>query len=247
MPPLSSEFPIGAKRVAFFGGSFDPPHLGHLAVAREACAVLGLDLVLFAPVGAQPLKPQGSTAGFADRVAMTRLAIAEDPQFAVSEIDAPKDSGAPNYTLDTLLTLRSMLPADGELFCLMGADSFAGLRKWWKAAEVPFAASLVVASRPPSTDSERLGSLAENLPEGLAIEEAADSAQSGMTARIRRYRIRNSAGQSAAFYLLPGLHVDISATQIRRLVRAAEGGHLAGSEVLPSAVAQYIVNCGLYK
>src|SRR4051794_33636357 len=67
--------PGGAQRVAFFGGSFDPPHLGHLAVARAARAALQLDRVLFAPVGAQPLKPQGSTAPFPDRVAMTELAI----------------------------------------------------------------------------------------------------------------------------------------------------------------------------
>lgn len=59
------------RRVAFFGGSFDPPHLGHLAVARAARKALCLDRVLFAPVGAQPLKPAGSTAPFADRLRMT--------------------------------------------------------------------------------------------------------------------------------------------------------------------------------
>ena len=69
------------KRVAFFGGSFDPPHLGHLAVARAARAALELDTVLFAPVGAQPLKPQGSSAGFEHRLEMTRLAIASEPAF----------------------------------------------------------------------------------------------------------------------------------------------------------------------
>src|SRR5271166_4689651 len=93
----------GAGRIAFFGGSFDPPHLGHLAVARAARAALGLDLVLFAPVGAQPLKPRGSTAPFEDRLAMTRLAIHAEPGFAVSLADAPRPSGAPNYTLETLI------------------------------------------------------------------------------------------------------------------------------------------------
>ena len=66
------------RRVAFFGGSFDPPHLGHLAVAWAAQAALGLDTVLFAPVGAQPLKPLGSSASYEDRLALTRLAIAGD-------------------------------------------------------------------------------------------------------------------------------------------------------------------------
>ena len=75
------ELAIGGTpvRVAFFGGSFDPPHLGHLAVARAARDAFQLDTVLFAPVGAQPLKPEGSAAGFEDRLAMTRLAIEDEP------------------------------------------------------------------------------------------------------------------------------------------------------------------------
>src|SRR5208283_3810372 len=98
--------PRGGRRVAFFGGSFDPPHLGHLAVARAAQRALGLDTVLFAPVGAQPLKPVGATASFDDRVAMTKLAIAGEPGFAISLADAPKASGVPNYTLETLENLQ---------------------------------------------------------------------------------------------------------------------------------------------
>ena len=117
------------RRIAFFGGSFDPPHLGHLAVARAARSALALDAVLFAPVGAQPLKPQGSTACFQDRLAMTRLAIASEPGFELSLADAPKASGEPNFTVDTLAWLRAGLEPDGALFCLMGADSFFALRR----------------------------------------------------------------------------------------------------------------------
>src|ERR1700722_18781834 len=109
MPEPAAQGP----RIAFFGGSFDPPHCGHLAVARAAQSALALDTVLFAPVGAQPLKPQGSTASFEDRVAMTRLAIAGEAGFAVSPIEAPKPSAFPNYTLETLLRLRAELPPDG--------------------------------------------------------------------------------------------------------------------------------------
>src|SRR5579863_7237462 len=98
------------RRVAFFGGSFDPPHLGHLAVARAARAALGLDTVIFAPVGAQPLKPKGSIADFEDRVAMTRLAVADDPGFVVSLADAPMRTGKPNFTFETLESLRGELP-----------------------------------------------------------------------------------------------------------------------------------------
>jgi nicotinate-nucleotide adenylyltransferase len=164
---------INARRVAFFGGSFDPPHLGHLGVARAARATLGLDTVLFAPVGAQPLKPQGSTASFEDRLAMTRLAIAGEPGFAVSLADAPKASGAPNYTLETLLTLCEELPPESALFCLMGADAFAAFSHWHRAAEIPFVAPLIVASRP----GQRLSDLMAALPVGLMVEDNDDLPQ----------------------------------------------------------------------
>src|SRR3954451_11386664 len=91
-----------ARRIAFFGGSFDPPHMGHLGIARAAQALLQLDTVLFTPVGSQPLKPLGSSASFEDRVAMTELAIHGLPNFAISFADAPDPAGEPNYTIDTL-------------------------------------------------------------------------------------------------------------------------------------------------
>jgi len=121
-----NQLDIQGRRVAFFGGSFDPPHLGHLAVARAARAALGLDTVLFAPVGAQPLKPAGSSASFEDRVAMTRLAIDGEPGFELSLADAPKPDGSPNFTIDTLRLLRAQMPVDSRLFLLMGADSLSG-------------------------------------------------------------------------------------------------------------------------
>src|ERR1700761_1830491 len=104
------EQPCRGGRTAFFGGSFDPPHLGHLAVARAARAALQLDCVLFAPVGAQPLKPHGSTAPFPDRLPMTSLAIAGEPGFEISLADAPTSDQRPNYTLETLGTIRAGLP-----------------------------------------------------------------------------------------------------------------------------------------
>ena len=154
------------RRIAFFGGSFDPPHLGHIGVARAAQMALRLDTVLFAPVGVQPLKPLGSSASFEDRIAMTELAIKGLPQFAISYVDAPDPSGTPNYTADTLLRLRLQFPS-ATLFNLMGADSLLGLRRWHRGAEIPFIAPLIVASRP----GQRLQDLAAILPEGLTIAE----------------------------------------------------------------------------
>jgi nicotinate-nucleotide adenylyltransferase len=233
----------GGKRFAFFGGSFDPPHLGHLAIARAARAALDLGTVLFAPVGAQPLKLQGSTASFEDRVEMTRLAIRDEAGFELSLVDAPRSSGIPNYTLDTLLGLRAELPPDGLLYCLMGADSFLGLRRWHRGAEIPFAAPLIVASRP----GQLLDDLTATLPVGLTIEAAPDLERPGSLVDLQTYRLRNQAGDASPFYLLPGLHVEISASEIRAQVRNASSGPSFEPELLPAAVADYIRTRGLYR
>jgi nicotinate-nucleotide adenylyltransferase len=228
------------RRVAFFGGSFDPPHLGHLAVARAARDALHLDEVLFAPVGAQPLKPLGSTAPFEDRVAMTELAIAGERGFTLSRVDAPDSAGRPNYTLHTLERLRANLPG-AELFCLMGADAFAGLHHWHGAARIPFVASLAVASRP----GQILDHLAALLPTGLTMGAEAGY-ESGAAAELHRYTLRNAEGRTAAFYVLSGLDVEISATDIRVQIRAGESSG-AGPSLVPATVARYIRTHGLYR
>jgi nicotinate-nucleotide adenylyltransferase len=246
-PEARFQTPGGGRRVAFFGGSFDPPHLGHLAVARAARAALGLDAVLFAPVGAQPLKPHGSTAGFEDRLAMTRMAVAGEPGFAVSLADAPQPSGAPNYTLETLLALRAELPPGSALFCLMGADSFFALRLWHRAAEIPFAAPLIVASRP----GQRLDDLKAALPQGLTMESLLEKDRPDSGVEMRSYLLTNRAGERTPFYLLPGLHVEISASDVRAQLRdpgsAPSSTPTAGHELLPSAVLDYIRSRSLYR
>jgi nicotinate-nucleotide adenylyltransferase len=218
-------------RIAFFGGSFDPPHLGHIAVARAAMEALRLDGVLFAPVG------------FEDRVAMTRLAIEGEEGFAVSLIDAPRPAGKPNYTLDTLLRLSEESPAVSQLFCLMGADSLGGLRLWHRAEEVPFAAEMIVASRP----GQSLNDLKDFLPEGLKLE-AAECVEARSVVEMRCYLIGDRTGRSAPFYLLPGLAVGISASAIRNELRMAhEGDGAAVRELLPAAVEAYVREHGLYR
>lgn len=242
---------FGGRRVAFFGGSFDPPHLGHLAVARAARAALGLDAVLFAPVGAQPLKPAGTAAGFDERMAMTRLAIASEPEFFLSLADAPRPSGAPNYTIETLLNLRAELPPGSALFCLMGADSFSALRLWHRAAEIPFAAPLIVASRP----GWRLDDLPSALPEGVTLESSPEPGRPGAGVKLRSWLLVNRTGERAPFYLLPGLHVDISASEIRAQIRAEIGSQHRppyeppedGDALLPAAVLDYILSRKLYR
>lgn len=230
-------------RVAFFGGSFDPPHIGHLAVARAARDALRLDAVLFTPVGTQPLKPMGSSADFDDRLAMTRLAIAGERGFEASLMDAPRASAPsrPNYTFDTLSTLRLVLPQETKLFCLVGADSFLNLRFWHRAAKIPFKAELIVASRP----GEPLDDFAAALPNDLALEPLEELESNGV--KLIVYSISDTSGQKACLYLLPGLDFDISATEIRANMSAAEYGMEDGNNRLPATVAEYIREHGLYR
>ena len=231
------------RKVAFFGGSFDPPHRGHLAVARAAQVALALDSVLFAPVGVQPLKPRGATASFADRLAMTRLAIQDEPNVAISLADAPTSDTAHNYTMETLLHLRHELAAGDELYCLMGADSFLNLRNWHRAAEIPFAAPLIVAARP----GQPLEDLTSSLPAGLSIDIPFSETRSLAGIEMHTSTIRNAASASAPFFLLPRLHVDVSATEIRRQVRAALGRLCEGHDLLPDRVCEYIAAHRLYR
>jgi nicotinate-nucleotide adenylyltransferase len=247
-----------AARVAFFGGSFDPPHLGHLAIARAARDAFHLDAVLFAPVGAQPLKPEGSAAGFGDRLAMIGLAIEGEPGFAVSLADAPMTQGGnaqPNYTLETLIGLRKEFKPQTALYCLMGADSFFGLRQWHRADEIPYAATLIVASRP----GQPLDGLNAALPQGLTLSPSPDGDRRAAGVLVRAFVIVNSAQERAAFYVLPGLDVEISATEIRHAIGNAApktasgesgvspGGSEAVQTMLPGPVADYIRAHGLYR
>jgi len=224
-------------KIGFFGGSFDPPHRGHIALARLAIQRLGLDRVLLAPVGVQPLKRARPQAGFDDRVAMTRLAIEDQPGLEVSLIDAPRLDNRPNYTLDTIHSLRASLPQDSRIYFLMGADSFLTIGQWHRAADLLFACDLVVAARPgfdPGVDFNRLTAA---LPEGItAARSVADSHLDVLT-------LRGPSGRESHLCLLPDLAERASATTIRA---ALERGQNV-DEWLPPRVAAYIREHGLYR
>jgi nicotinate-nucleotide adenylyltransferase len=174
---------------------------------------------------------------------MTRLAIADQPGFILSLADAPKAHGAPNFTIETLLALRAELPPEGEIFCLMGADSFAGLKRWHRSSEIPFAAPLIVASRP----GERLEDLEALLPAGLAVDIdllAGEKFSFGTKAHIvLRHTLRNSSGDRTPLFLLPGLEIPISASEIREQLRMRE----PNIEPLPAPVLDYIRTHLLYR
>jgi nicotinate-nucleotide adenylyltransferase len=125
----------------------------------------------------------------------------------------------------------------------MGADSFVNLRHWHRAAEIPFSARLIVASRP----GERLDCLDAFLPPGLALENATVQEENRSDVEIRCYLLRNQAGEQTPFYLLPGLDVEISASEIRAQIHAGAEGLPAEQAPLAGAVSEYIRSRGLYR
>ena len=220
-------------RIAFFGGTFDPPHCGHIAIARAAIRRLALDQVLVAPVGAQPLKGGSAQSSFEDRLAMVRLAVAGVPGLIASTVDAPLANGEPNYTFDTLQRLRSQLQPTDRLFCLLGADSFLTLKSWHRCAELLVFCDFIVAGRPGFS----LREVHAALPEG--VENTCEQQEAGYT----RLTLSGPSDQSSELFLLPDLDQDISATEIRAAL--AEGS--TPQSVLPAAVADYIRIHRLYR
>jgi len=218
-------------KVAFFGGSFDPPHCGHIALARLAIERLGLDRVLIAPVGAQPFKGDDA-APFPDRVAMVRLAIADEPGMEVSLADAPRPDGQPNYTVDTVKSLRRSLSPRDTLYCLMGADSFLTIGKWYRSEELLTACDFVVGSR-PGFDLQKI---AAALPEKVSLAAEENCAPGCLVIGLR-----GEDGRHSRLYLLTDLEEDISATEIRLELQAG-----ADAAIEP-AVAAYIQEHGLYR
>jgi len=145
-------------RVGFYGGSFDPPHIGHLAVAQEAAQAFALDTVLLAPTAQQPLKPEGSFAPYFARLAMVQLLCAGQPGLEASELEAPTASADPNYTIDTLARLRAQLSPTDEIFVVVGIDAFLDLERWRDPRGLLSAAQWIVVAR-PEFDTAQLDSM----------------------------------------------------------------------------------------
>jgi nicotinate-nucleotide adenylyltransferase len=131
-------------RLGVFGGTFDPPHLGHLLAASEAAAVLELERVLWIPAALHPFKQGRVAASPALRLEMTRAAVAGDPRFAVDPLELER--GGPSYTVETLAVLQAREPG-AELYFVTGADNLRELHLWHRADEVLRLARLVVVTR----------------------------------------------------------------------------------------------------
>ncbi len=143
------------RRVAVFGGTFDPVHLGHLITAEQAREQARLDQVWFIPAASPPHKQGQAVTDFAQRVEMLRLALAGRPAFQVDDLE--KGRPGPSYTADTLEELHRRHPGV-ELHLLVGSDCLPDLPLWYEPARIIAAAGLLVVPRPgwPLIDGEQL-------------------------------------------------------------------------------------------
>jgi nicotinate (nicotinamide) nucleotide adenylyltransferase len=131
-------------RLGLLGGSFDPPHNGHLLAAGDAFDALALDRLVFIPAAVQPLKAGRASATAAQRLSMVRLLVQGDERFDVSSIEI--DRGGLSYTVDTLADLSDRWP-EAELFWLVGADVAESFHKWREPERIVELASVVVLQR----------------------------------------------------------------------------------------------------
>ena len=239
-------------KLGLFGGTFDPIHRGHIALAQAAREKFGLTRVLFVPANIPPHKQRQPLSAFAHRYAMVALATAADKALIPSLLEAPAESSlAPpkttsissknaraktpdaNYTVDTLRRLRQSLKKIDEIFFLIGIDAFRDIAQWHDPEQLFALCEFIVASRPGYS----LADVANSLPEKL--RPAAH-----ITKPFEKQPARGDLVlKGATVHVLDGVHHAISATAIREAVAA---GKPLGKFVDP-AVADYIKKCDLYK
>jgi nicotinate-nucleotide adenylyltransferase len=214
-----------SEPLGLFGGTFDPVHYGHLRLAEEAIAQLGLAGVRWIPAGNPPHRgaPQVTAA---QRLAMVSRSTADNPRFSVDPAEV--EAAAPSYTVLTLERLRAELGPAQPLVLLVGADAFAGLAGWHRWPEILDLAHVAVSHRP-----------------GFPVEAA--SLPTALADAFRQRRLADVGGLRAA----PGggivtfamTQLAISATQIRKLL--ANG--LSARYLLPDGVLDYISSHSLYR
>jgi nicotinate-nucleotide adenylyltransferase len=149
-------------RIGILGGTFNPPHLGHLICAQEAYLQLGLDQVMLIPARTPPHKPVEDEPGAQHRLELCRSAIGDDGRFAVSDIETLREG--PSYTVDTLEELSSRDP-NHELFLILGGDIAAGLPRWHQPQRVLSLATVAVAKR-RGTPRSAVDDALESIPGG---------------------------------------------------------------------------------
>jgi len=194
--PRNPEPGARSSRIGVFGGTFDPPHYGHLAAAQEVRYRLGLERVLFAPARQNPLKTGLPGASAVERARMLELAVADEPGFALSRADL--DRPGPSYTVDLLALLEQEYP-EAELLFLVGADALRELASWHRPAEMLRRWRLVTFPRPGSPPPD-LAALEARLPEARGRVSVCQVP--GVAIASRELRARVAAGAPIR-YLVP--------------------------------------------
>jgi nicotinate-nucleotide adenylyltransferase len=231
--------------IGLFGGTFDPIHKGHLALARAARERCKLSRICFVPANIPPHKQQQPLLSFAHRFAMIALATAQEKDFVPSLLEAPEESqpgntnkektraAKPNYTIDTVKRLKQSLKKIDRLFLLIGIDAFADIAKWHQAEALFHECEFVVASRP-----------------GFSLADVANALPANLRPRAevtRPFHRQAATGdlvlKGVSIHLLDEVYQPISSTAIRE---ATAAGKPLGRFVEP-AVADYIKKMGLYK
>jgi nicotinate-nucleotide adenylyltransferase len=226
--------------IGLFGGTFDPIHRGHTALARAALAHYKLRRIYFVPGNVPPHKQRQPLTPFLHRFAMVVLATAHEKAFVPSLLEAPeeiettrKDRQKPNYTIDTVRRLKQSFKASDKLFLLIGMDAFAEIAQWHQAEALFRECEFVVAGRPGYS----LADVANALPQSLRPRPEV----------TRPFHKQPATGDlvlpGVTIHLLGDLHQPASATAVRQ---AAAAGKPMG-RFLDADVAEYIKKMGLYR
>jgi nicotinate-nucleotide adenylyltransferase len=218
-------------KIALFGGTFDPVHLGHLAVARAAAEKFSLGRIYFVPADLPPHKQKRKLTDFQHRFAMLALATADDPRFVPSLLDA--HTGHPNYSITTVRRLKSTLKKSDKLYFLIGIDAFKDIGTWRQPQELLAEVEFIVVSRPGYS----LADIGRALPESLRPTDL-------MLRASRRQHVDGTiALPGATIHLLGEVEEKVSSTQIR----GAAGKSIKQlSRYVPELVAEYIRKENLY-
>jgi len=225
------------KRIAFYGGSFDPPHKGHLTIARKLTELFALDEFVFIPAFHAPHKKDKKPTSAFHRYAMLALATDEKPKMRVSkiELDAPEKP----YTFETQTKLKRRLK-DAEIFFVIGADSWAEIDTWREWERVLTATGIIVVTRPGNEINfshvtekikNRIVDLRKGNKEQLTKNEKQKTKDQKPKTKVQRIFITDT------------VNLDVSSTEIRRKIRASESGW---DKLVPRAVAKYAEKYEIY-
>jgi len=209
------------KRIALYGGTFDPVHIGHLEVARKVSQLFEIEKVLFIPAQMAPHKIGRPVTAPVHRYAMLALATQNDPELVIStfELDAPDR----RYTVDTIEHFQREL--DAELFFIMGADSWSEITTWREWERLLMMTNHIVVTRPGSEPARtQVGALRE---------------------RVVDLRSDSMPRDARGIFFTDVVMNDVSATNIRRLANEGRTGELV--KFLPGPVLDYIRKYGIYR